>query len=104
MTLRLFAVRCGSMLKAVRAHDPEEAAAFALSLFAVEREGAVDSPPLSPTIIVAEEGQQEQDNLIGEVRFSLERAGLPIPRHLGRKPPAAAARTTGRGFFGSFRA
>jgi hypothetical protein len=78
---RLFAVRCGSMLKAVRASNIEEAAALARRLYANEREGQLTGFLLNELIFVAEEGVPNHD--VAQSRYSFERAGLPIPAGLG---------------------
>lgn len=76
MSPRAFAVRCGSMLKAVLAHDPEEAARLALQQFASERDGQVPARMLGKVIIVAEEGKPHDDNFMGLTQHALEQAGL----------------------------
>ncbi len=90
MLHRLFAVRCGSMLKAVLASDPEEAAVLALRRFADERDGDLPARLLAAVIVVAEEGRPQQDNFVGEARDSFERAGLPTPAGIGTSGPFSA--------------
>jgi hypothetical protein len=77
-SLRPYAVRSGAWLKAVVAHDPEEAACVALRQFAAEHEGTVPACLLGKIIIVAEEGRPFEDNFIGRTRDSLERAGVAV--------------------------